>query len=169
MLDLQRVHGLFEVRRRTLDLHVVANRERAVRESDRRDANLAEEVEDFSDLLPFHPPANRWHAINISRSNFSRRNGCRKRKVLSAKIGYGGCGRGECRFVVMPLNVLEKSINKRVQLLLKDNRILEGKLVGYDDYMNMVLEDTEETKEDNVRRVGTVVLRGNNVVTIVPK
>ena len=71
--------------------------------------------------------------------------------------------------MVMPLNVLEKSINKRVQLLLKDSRILEGKLVGYDDYMNMVLEDTEETKEDNVRRVGTVVLRGNNVVTIVPK
>src|SRR2546427_219643 len=59
--------------------------------------------------------------------------------------------------MVMPLNVLEKSINKRVQLLLKDNRILEGKLVGYDDYMNMVLEDTEETKEDNVRRVGTEV------------
>ena len=76
---------------------------------------------------------------------------------------------GNVPFMVMPLNVLEKSINKRVQLLLKDNRILEGKLVGYDDYMNMVLEDTEETKEDNVRRVGTVVLRGNNVVTIVPK
>jgi small nuclear ribonucleoprotein len=77
--------------------------------------------------------------------------------------------KGGRSFMVMPLNVLEKSINKRVQLLLKDNRILEGKLVGYDDYMNMVLEDTEETKEDNVRRVGTVVLRGNNVVTIVPK
>ena len=77
--------------------------------------------------------------------------------------------KGERPFMVMPLNVLEKSINKRVQLLLKDNRLLEGKLVGYDDYMNMVLEDTEETKEDNVRRVGTVVLRGNNVVTIVPK
>src|SRR5205823_5544784 len=76
----------------------------------------------------------------------------RERKVLSANTKYGGCGRGECPSMVMPLNVLEKSINKRVQLLLKDNRILEGKLVGYDDYMNMVLEDTEETKEDNVRR-----------------
>lgn len=69
----------------------------------------------------------------------------------------------------MPLNVLERSINKRIQLLLKDNRMLEGKLVGYDDYMNMVLEDTEETKEEKIRRVGTVVLRGNNVVSIVPK
>ncbi len=91
------------------------------------------------------------------------------RKVLSGTTRYRGIGRGERPSMVMPLNVLEKSINKRVQLLLKDNRILEGKLVGYDDYMNMVLEDTEETKEDNVRRVGTVVLRGNNVVTIVPK
>ncbi len=71
--------------------------------------------------------------------------------------------------MVMPLNVLEKSINKRISLLLKDNRILDVKLVGYDEYMNVVLEDTEETKDEQVRRIGTVVLRGNNVVTIVPK
>ena len=71
--------------------------------------------------------------------------------------------------MVMSLNVLEKFINKRISLLLKDNRILDGKLVGYDEYMNMVLEDTEETKDENVRRIGTVVLRGNNVVAIVPR
>jgi len=69
----------------------------------------------------------------------------------------------------MPLSVLEKSVNRRISLLLKDNRVLEGKLVGYDDYMNMVLEDTEETKDEQVRRIGTVILRGNNVVTIVPR
>ncbi len=83
-------------------------------------------------------------------------------------IAHSAPGRGEPD-MVMPLNVLEKSINKRIQLLLKDNRQLEGKLVGYDDYMNMVLEDTEETKDENVRRIGTVVLRGNNVVAIVPR
>ena len=54
-------------------------------------------------------------------------------------------------------------------LTLKDGRALEGKLAGFDEYMNMILEDTEETKEDQVRRLGTVVLRGNNIVTIVPK
>jgi small nuclear ribonucleoprotein len=69
----------------------------------------------------------------------------------------------------MPLNVLERNINKSVMLTLKDGRTLEGKLTGFDEYMNMILEDTEETKEDQVRRVGTVVLRGNNIVTIVPK
>jgi small nuclear ribonucleoprotein len=68
----------------------------------------------------------------------------------------------------LPLNVLEKSLNKKISLLLKDNRILEGKLVGFDDYMNMVLEDTEETAADNKRRLGLVILRGNNVVSISP-
>jgi len=68
--------------------------------------------------------------------------------------------------MVMPLALLEKSIDKRISLLLKDNRILEGKLKGYDDYMNMVLEDTEERTPDQERRLGTVILRGNNVVSI---
>jgi small nuclear ribonucleoprotein len=69
----------------------------------------------------------------------------------------------------LPLNVLEKSINKKISLLLKDNRTLVGKLTGFDEYMNMVLEETEETSSDNqVRRLGTVILRGNNVVSISP-
>ncbi|TET91667.1 MAG: RNA-binding protein [Methanomassiliicoccales archaeon] len=71
--------------------------------------------------------------------------------------------------MVLPLNVLEKSLNKRISLMLKDGRSLEGKLVGYDDFMNLVLEETEETKEEQMKKLGTVVLRGNNVVTIVPK
>jgi len=75
--------------------------------------------------------------------------------------------KGDTR-MTMPLNVLERSINKRISLLLKDGRTLTGKLNGYDEYMNMVLEDTEETMNDQVRRLGIVVLRGNNVVTIVP-
>ena len=71
--------------------------------------------------------------------------------------------------MVLPQNLLEKTLNKRVTLLLKDNRTLEGKLVGFDDYMNMVLEDTEEENKDIKRKLGTVILRGNNVVSISPK
>ncbi len=67
---------------------------------------------------------------------------------------------------VMPLALLEKSLDKRISLLLKDSRVLEGKLTGFDDYMNMVLEDTEETTVEQKKRLGTVVLRGNNVVSI---
>lgn len=75
---------------------------------------------------------------------------------------------GQSDSMVMPLALLEKSMNRKISLLLKDNRILEGKLTGYDDYMNMVLEDTEERTSDQTRRLGTVILRGNNVVSISP-
>lgn len=70
--------------------------------------------------------------------------------------------------MVMPINILERNLNKRMTLLLKDGRVLEGILIGFDEYMNMVLEDTTETKDEMVKKMGKVILRGNNVVTIVP-
>jgi small nuclear ribonucleoprotein len=70
--------------------------------------------------------------------------------------------------MVMPLELLEKTLNKRISLSLKDNRILEGKLVGYDEHMNLVLENTDEVMEGKVRKLNTVILRGSNVVSITP-
>ena len=68
--------------------------------------------------------------------------------------------------MALPLDVLEKSVNQNLTLLLKDGRLIEGKLSGYDEYMNMVLDDVEETADDAKRRLGTIILRGNNVVSI---
>lgn len=68
--------------------------------------------------------------------------------------------------MALPLDVLENAINQRLSLLLKDGRVIEGKLTGYDEYMNMVLSDVEETFENNKKRLGTVIIRGNNVVSI---
>ncbi len=69
--------------------------------------------------------------------------------------------------MVLPLDVLEKHLEQRMRLILKDGRQLEGDFVGYDQYMNVVLEETEESSDDATRRLGTVVLRGNNVVSMV--
>lgn len=71
--------------------------------------------------------------------------------------------------MALPLDVLEKSLNKRLAIHLKGGRTLEGKLAGYDQYMNLVLEETEEKAADSSRRLGVVVLRGNNVETIAPR
>ena len=68
--------------------------------------------------------------------------------------------------MTLPLDVLEKSLNQKLSLLLKDGRLVEGKLSGYDEYMNMVLNDVEETNDEAKRRLGTIILRGNNVVSI---
>ena len=71
--------------------------------------------------------------------------------------------------MIMPMKMLEENLNKKVALLLKDNRILEGTLTGYDEYMNMVLDEVEENTEDLNRKLGTVIIRGSNVVRISPK
>lgn len=71
--------------------------------------------------------------------------------------------------LALPLDVLERSINRKMSLQLKDGRHIEGKLVGYDQYMNLVLEESEEKHQEQGRRLGTVILRGNNVVTISPQ
>ena len=68
--------------------------------------------------------------------------------------------------MALPLDVLEKCLNQKLSLLLKDGRQIEGKLTGYDQYMNMVLSDVEEMKSENKRKLGTIILRGNNVVSI---
>jgi small nuclear ribonucleoprotein len=71
--------------------------------------------------------------------------------------------------MVLPTDLLENSINKEVSLLLKDGRVLTGMLKGYDQYMNLVIDDTREKKEDAERRLGSVVLRGSNIVSITLK
>lgn len=78
-------------------------------------------------------------------------------------------GAAEGFLLALPLDVLERSLNKKMSLQLKDGRLIEGKLVGFDQYMNLVLEESEEKRDETGRRLGTVILRGNNVVTISPQ
>ncbi len=70
---------------------------------------------------------------------------------------------------MLPNKMLEESLNKKVSILLKDNTVLEGTLAGFDDYMNMVVEEVEQTGENTSRKVGTIVIRGSNVVRISQK
>jgi len=65
-----------------------------------------------------------------------------------------------------PTHLLERVVQQRVTLLLKDSRRLTGKLVGLDEHMNLVLDDAEETAGEVTRRLGRIVLRGSNVVTL---
>ncbi len=70
--------------------------------------------------------------------------------------------------MAQPMKVLEESLNKKVAILMKDNRILEGTLTGYDEYMNMVMGNAEEMGAEISRKLGNVIIRGSNVVRIVP-
>jgi len=65
-----------------------------------------------------------------------------------------------------PPHVLERLLQQRVTLELKDSRTLSGKLLGMDEHMNLVLDDAEERTSEVTRHLGRVVLRGSNVVTL---
>ncbi len=65
-----------------------------------------------------------------------------------------------------PIPLLERLVDSKVTLLLKDSRQLTGRLVGLDEHLNLVLDDASETTPDVSRRLGRVVLRGSNVVTL---
>lgn len=68
-----------------------------------------------------------------------------------------------------PLDVIHKSLEENVIVELKGGREFRGKLIGYDIHMNLVLEDAEELSNgEALRKLGRVVVRGDNVVIISP-
>ncbi len=65
--------------------------------------------------------------------------------------------------------VLEHSIGKTVLIKLRGGRTLRGILEGYDQHVNLVLKDAEVVNDPmNVESIGTIVLRGDNVIMISP-
>ena len=68
-----------------------------------------------------------------------------------------------------PLDVLNKALQTPVLVRLKGGREFRGILDGYDIHMNLVLENAEEMRNGEVvRRLGSVVIRGDTVVFVSP-
>ena len=68
-----------------------------------------------------------------------------------------------------PLDVLNNALKSPVIVRIRGGREIRGELQGYDLHMNLVLDNAEETmKEEDNRQLGTVILRGDNVVYISP-
>lgn len=66
-----------------------------------------------------------------------------------------------------PLDALNKGRNKRVIVDLKNGKQIVGTLKAFDIHINSVLEDAEERREsETLRKVGTVFIRGDTIITI---
>ncbi|HNZ88035.1 MAG TPA: small nuclear ribonucleoprotein [Methanofastidiosum sp.] len=65
-----------------------------------------------------------------------------------------------------PFDVVHKNIGETVTLVLKDGRKIDGILVGYDLELNLVLEKAQVIRGDDVRGVGVVIVRRNNILAI---
>lgn len=68
-----------------------------------------------------------------------------------------------------PLDALGQAINSPVLIKLKGEREFRGKLKSFDLHINLVLDDAEELENGEViKRLGTVLIRGDNIVYISP-
>ena len=69
----------------------------------------------------------------------------------------------------MAVKVLDESINQVVLIKLKGSKTIRGNLLGFDQHMNLLLESSEEIpNEGETKSLGSIVVRGDNVVMISP-
>ena len=68
----------------------------------------------------------------------------------------------------MAIKVLDESIGKVVLIKLKGNRMVRGVLQGFDQHMNLLLVNSEDLTDGSAKSLGTIIVRGDNVVMISP-
>ncbi|KAJ3563762.1 hypothetical protein NP233_g8732 [Leucocoprinus birnbaumii] len=77
------------------------------------------------------------------------------------------------RVMVQPINVIFKNLQQRtkISVWLYDNieMRIEGRIVGFDEFMNLVIDDAAEVyvKDAKPRRdLGRILLKGDNITLI---
>jgi small nuclear ribonucleoprotein len=69
----------------------------------------------------------------------------------------------------MAVKILDESVGKVVLIKLKGGKVIRGNLQGFDMHMNLLLDSSEEVGDDgNTSSLGTIVVRGDNVIIISP-
>lgn len=68
-----------------------------------------------------------------------------------------------------PFDILNGALGNNVLIRLKGGIEVRGKMASYDVHMNLVLEEAEHLENGEVKRkLGTMLVRGDNVVFISP-
>jgi len=62
--------------------------------------------------------------------------------------------------------LMRNNRNKSIFLKLRNNKTIKGSLVDFDVYMNLTLDDAEDVSDGNTQKLGKILLRGDNVLTI---
>lgn len=64
--------------------------------------------------------------------------------------------------------LLSENLGKLILVKLRGNKVLRGVLRSFDQHLNIVLEDAEEILESESRKLGVVVIRGENIIFMSP-
>lgn len=71
---------------------------------------------------------------------------------------------------VLPLEAIDRAIGSKIKILLTNDKEFNGKLVGFDDFVNVVLEDvTEVDAEGNEGKpIKKMLLNGAQIAMLCP-
>uniref|UniRef100_A0A3Q2DDB8 Small nuclear ribonucleoprotein E n=1 Tax=Cyprinodon variegatus TaxID=28743 RepID=A0A3Q2DDB8_CYPVA len=86
-------------------------------------------------------------------------------------MAYRGQGQKVQKVMVQPIVSFTKSSPRsRIQVWLYEqvNMRIEGCIIGFDEYMNLVLDDAEEIhmKTKNRKPLGRIMLKGDNITLL---
>lgn len=56
--------------------------------------------------------------------------------------------------------------DKLILLRLRNTKTIQGILKDFDIHMNLTLENAEDVSEEKTEKLGTVLLRGDNILAI---
>ncbi|TCD63325.1 RNA-binding protein lsm5 [Steccherinum ochraceum] len=73
---------------------------------------------------------------------------------------------------ILPLELIDRCIGSRIWVIMKTDREFTGTLTGFDDFVNMVLEDVTEfeiTPQGTKKtKLAQTLLNGNNICMLIP-
>ncbi|KAF3993999.1 hypothetical protein FT663_00019 [Candidozyma haemuli var. vulneris] len=71
---------------------------------------------------------------------------------------------------VLPLEVIDRAIGTDIKILLTNNKEFTGKLVGFDDFVNVVLEEATEIDGDGNqgKKIKRMLLNGSQIAMLSP-
>ncbi|RKP05406.1 putative small nuclear ribonucleo protein [Thamnocephalis sphaerospora] len=78
------------------------------------------------------------------------------------------------KIMVQPINLIFRFLQNKstvsVWLYDQHHARIEGRIVGFDEFMNVVLDDAVEvnTKKQSRKEIGRILLKGDNITLIQP-
>lgn len=68
----------------------------------------------------------------------------------------------------LSVELIDKCIGNKIWILLKDHREITGTMLGFDDYVNVVLDDVQEFNRQHelVAEMKQVLLNGNTICMV---
>lgn len=74
------------------------------------------------------------------------------------------------KVMTLPINVIFSHLQKKNRVLLwlyEDTKLqIEGQIIGFDEYMNMTLEDAVEIQNGKRTEVGRILLKGDSITLL---